>query len=293
MKLHLLLLVCCLSLRSFAQNTPDPVKREDFQTELVKFNSGGVILKGSVFIPRHTVAALVLVHGSGQETRMSNLALQLAKNGIAVLTYDKRGVGKSGGKYAGPEVGTNNIDSSNLNLLASDASAATDELLIHLTTKRIPVGLMGFSQAAWVIPLAAEKNKKVKFITLFSGPVVTTLEQLRFQFYTNGNLKFWETHSETDAREHISNDLDKYKFAPTDPREALSLLSIPGLWLYGGKDIQAPVGLSIERINALRATGKPYKYKLFPELGHNTAFSKSKEPINFAIQWIKSIGRGR
>jgi hypothetical protein len=66
------------------------------------------------------------------------------------------------------------------------------------------------------------------------------------------------------------------------------VLSIPGVWLYGGKDIQAPVGLSIERINALTATGKLYQYKFFPELGHNTAFSKSKDQMNFAIQWIKS-----
>ncbi|WP_316749640.1 alpha/beta hydrolase family protein [Pedobacter gandavensis] len=285
MKPYLFFLLCCLSLRSFGQNTPDSIHREDFKTENVKFNSAGVILEGSIFIPKHTVAALVLVHGSGQETRMNSFASFLAENGIAVLTYDKRGVGQSGGIYAGPEVGTNNVDASNLNLLALDASAATDELLIHMTTKRILLGLMGFSQAAWVIPLAAEKNPKVKFITLFSGPVVTTLEQLRFQFYTNGNSKFWETHSESDVREHISNDPDKYQFAPTDPREALSLLSIPGLWLYGGKDIQAPVGLSIERIDALKATGKPYKYKLFPQLGHNTA--SSKEPVNFAIQWIK------
>jgi pimeloyl-ACP methyl ester carboxylesterase len=286
MKPYLFLLLCFLSLRSFGQNTPDSIHRKDFKTENVKFNSAGVILNGSVFIPKHTIAALVLVHGSGQETRMNDIASLLAENGIAVLTYDKRGVGKSGGTYAGPEVGTNNIDASNLDLLASDASAATDELLIHLTSKRIPLGLMGFSQAAWVIPLAAGKNRKVKFITLFSGPVVTTLEQLRFQFYTNGNSKFWETHSEADAREHISNDPDKYQFAPTDPREALSLLSIPGLWLYGGRDIQAPVGLSMERIDTLKATGKPYNYKLFPEFGHSTA---SKEPVNFAIEWIKSI----
>jgi pimeloyl-ACP methyl ester carboxylesterase len=230
-----------------------------------------------------------LVHGSGKENRMNGLASLLAENGIAVLTYDKRGVGKSGGVYAGPEVGTNNVDASNLDLLALDVSAATDELLTHLTTKRIPVGLMGFSQAAWVVPLAAGKNRKVKFFTLFSGPVVTTLEQLRFQFYTNGNSKFWETHSEADAREHISNDPDRYQFAPTDPREALSLLSIPGLWIYGGKDIQAPVGLSIERLDTLKATGKPYQYKLFPEFGHNTS---SKEPVTFAIQWIKSLNSG-
>ncbi|MBG6234026.1 pimeloyl-ACP methyl ester carboxylesterase [Pedobacter sp. CAN_A7] len=292
MKPYLFLLLCCLSLRSFGQKTSDSIHSEEFKTENVKFNSAGVILEGSIFIPKHTVAALVLVHGSGQETRMNSFASLLAENGIAVLTYDKRGVGKSGGIYAGPEVGTNNIDASNLDLLAIDASAATDELLIHLTTTRIPLGLMGFSQAGWVIPLTAEKNRKVKFITIFSGPVITTLEQLRFQFYTNGDSKFWETHSEADAREHISNDPDKYQFAPTDPREVLSLLTIPGLWLYGGKDIQVPVGLSIERIEALKAIGKPYKYKLFSEFGHNTAFSNSKEPVNFAIQWIKSMSSG-
>ena len=286
MKPYLFLLLCCISLRLFGQNVPDSIRIEDFTTENVKFNSAGVTLEGSIFIPNHTVAALVLVHGSGQETRMNGLASVLAENGIAVLTYDKRGVGKSGGIYAGPEVGTNNVDISNLDLLALDASAATNELLTHLATKEIPLGLMGFSQAAWVVPLAAEQNRKVKFITLLSAPVVTTLEQLRFQFYTNGNTKFWETHSEADAREHISNDPDKYQFAPTDPREALSLLSIPGLWIYGGKDIQAPVGLSIERLDALKATGKPYQHKLFPDLGHS---SKSKEPVNFAIQWIKSI----
>jgi pimeloyl-ACP methyl ester carboxylesterase len=289
MKPYLFILFCCLSLRSVGQNTLDSVHSGNVKTKLVKFNSAGVTLEGSIFIPKHTIAALVLVHGSGQETRMVGVASLLAESGIAVITYDKRGVGKSGGTYAGPEVGTNNVDPSNLNLLALDASAATEEILVHLKTNHIPVGLMGFSQAAWVIPLAAKKNPNVKFITLFSGPVVTTLEQLRFQFYTNGNSQFWETHSEADAREHISNDPDKYHFAPTDPRETLSLLSIPALWLFGGKDIQAPVGLSIERIDALKARGKPYSYKLFPELGHNTSSSKSKEPFNFAIQWIKSI----
>ncbi|RZK64932.1 MAG: alpha/beta fold hydrolase, partial [Pedobacter sp.] len=226
MKPYLLFLLFFLTLRSLGQNTPDSIHTENFKTENIKFSSAGVILEGSIFIPKHAVAALVLVHGSGQETRMSAIASLLAENGIAVLTYDKRGVGKSGGTYAGPEVGTNNIDASNLDILASDASAAIDALLSHLTTERIPVGLMGFSQAAWIIPLAAKKNRKVKFITLFSGPVVTTLEQLRFQFYTNGNSDFWETHSEVDAREHIRNDPDKYQFAPTDPRDALSLLSI-------------------------------------------------------------------
>jgi CubicO group peptidase (beta-lactamase class C family)/pimeloyl-ACP methyl ester carboxylesterase len=254
----------------------------------VKFNSAGVTLEGTIYKPERFEAALVLVHGSGQEKRMNDLASLLAKNGIAVLTYDKRGVGNSGGVYAGPEVGTNNVDAANLNLLALDASAAANELSKNLKAKRVPLGLMGFSQAAWVIPLAAKKNLKVEFMALFSAPVATTLEQLRFQFYTNGNSKFWETHTEAEAREHISNDPDKYQFAATDPLASLNSLSIPGLWLYGGKDIQAPVGISIERLALLKVKGKQYEYQLFPQLGHNTGSSKSKEPMEFTIQWIKN-----
>lgn len=169
--------------------------------ENVKFNSAGVNLAGTIFKPGHPYAAVVLVHGSGQETRMLKMASILAKKGIAVLTYDKRGVGKSGGIYAGPEVGTNNIDSANLNLLALDASAASNTLLRHLPRKDVPLGLMGFSQAGWIIPMAVNKNHNVSFMILFSGPTITTLEQLRFQFYTQGNSSFWEMHTEAEARE--------------------------------------------------------------------------------------------
>ncbi|WP_214227697.1 alpha/beta fold hydrolase [Pedobacter sp. B4-66] len=289
MKPYLLLLFWCLSVSSFAQTAPDSTYRSDFTMEDVSFKSVGVTLAGTIFKPKVTYAALVLVHGSGQEKRMAGVASLLARNGIAVLTYDKRGVGKSGGVYAGPEVGTNNIDSLNLNLLGLDASAAVNALLAHLPAKHGPLGLMGFSQAGWIIPLAAKNNRNVNFMVLFSGPIVTTLEQLRFQFYTEGNSNFWETHTEAEAREHTRNDPDRYQFVDTDPCDALIALSVRGLWLFGGKDLQIPVVLSIENLNALRAQGKAYEYKLFPELGHNTAFSKSQEPFNTAIRWIKTI----
>lgn len=292
MKSYLFFLLFCFSIKLFGQTAPEVIPQPDFATEDVKFTNAGVVLEGTVFKPKHIDAAVVLVHGSGQETRMVKIASLLAENGIAVLTYDKRGVGKSGGIYAGPEVGTNNIDSANLQLLALDASVAARTLSTFLPNNKVPLGLMGFSQAGWIIPMAAKANNKIKFMVLFSCPVVTTLEQLRFQFYTNGDSKFWDTHTEADARKHISSDADRYQFAATDPRDALSALSIPGLWLFGGRDIQIPVGLSTERLNLLKASGKAYQYQLFPELGHNTSSSKSPETTSFAIQWIKSLGAG-
>ena len=103
---------------------PIVAQSTDFRTEDVTFTSAGITLAGTLFTPKHPVAAVVLVHGSGQEKRMLGIATRLASRGLVVLTYDKRGVGKSGGVYAGPEVGTNNVDATNLDLLATDASAA-------------------------------------------------------------------------------------------------------------------------------------------------------------------------
>lgn len=260
-----------------------------FTTKNIKFISEGDSLAGTIYKPDHISAAVVMVHGSGQEKRMTKFATLLAKNGIAVLTYDKRGVGESGGIYAGPEVGTNNVDASNLNLLSLDASAAVDVLYNYLSNKQISIGLIGASQAGWIIPLTAEKNKKVKFMAIFSGALITVKEQLRFQFYTNGNSKFWDTHTEEDARKHTMTDPDKYEFTDTDPQDVLSKLSIPGLWIFGGKDIQVPVNLSIEHLNTLKAKGKRYEYRLFPELGHNTAFSNDEKPMKDVIEWMKNM----
>lgn len=260
-----------------------------FTTKEIKFVSEGNVLAGTIFTPNNIQAAVVIVHGSGQEKRMIEFATILANNGISVLTYDKRGVGESAGVYAGPEVGTNNVDFANLNLLALDASAAVKTLSEFLANDQIPIGLIGGSQAGWIIPLTAEKNNKVKFMTIFSGALITVKEQLRFQFYTNGDKNFWDTHTEEDARKHVFNDPDRYEFIDTNPIDILSKLSIPGLWIYGGKDIQVPAKQSIEYLTILKSKGKQYEYKLFPNLGHNTAFSDSEEPMKKAINWIQNI----
>ena len=274
------LLLITLPETVFSQST-------EFTIQDVKFESQGITLAGSILKPKKPFAAVVIVHGSDPVKREMEFAKRLAKEGIAVLTYDKRGVGESGGVYVGPSVGTNNIDTTNLNLLSSDANAAVNTFRNYLKDKKTPIGLVGFSQAGWIIPIAANKNPQIEFMVLFSCPTITTLEQLRFQFYTNGNNNFWENHAESDAREHIKNDLDKYQFKATDPKISLNTLSISGLWLFGEKDIQIPVQLCMEQLNTLKAQGKPFEYTLFSKLGHNTSSDNDRTPVDISIQWIK------
>lgn len=256
--------------------------RDLITVEEIVFASEGVPLSGSIFIPKNPQAAVVLVHGSDPVPRMSKLAESLAKHNLLVLTYDKRGVGESGGVYVGPQVGTNNISVDNLTLLAKDASAAVD--VVREYDNSLSIGLLGASQAGWIIPIAALNNQSVEFMVLFSSPTITTLEQLRFQFYTNGREDFWQTQSYKEAREHTLNDPDKYEFNATDPKVYLDSLSIPGLWLFGEQDIQVPVKMCVEQLNELKAQGKPFDYVLFPSLGHNT---NKAEPLAIAIHWIE------
>ncbi|MBC7407529.1 MAG: alpha/beta hydrolase, partial [Arcicella sp.] len=97
--LYLWLLLITLPVTVFSQST-------DFVIQEVKFKSQGITLAGSILRPKNAFAAVVIVHGSDPVKREMAFAKRLAKEGIAVLTYDKRGVGASGGVYVGPSVGT-------------------------------------------------------------------------------------------------------------------------------------------------------------------------------------------
>ena len=275
-----LFFLCLVAVHGATAQSLDSIRQTN-----ITFISEGVLLAGTLFSPTHPQAAIVLVHGSGQKKRMTQFAERVAAHGITVLTYDKRGVGASEGTYAGPEVGTNNVDSMNLSLLAKDASAAVNKM--QEVAMDLPVGLLGFSQAGWIIPMAATLNPSVDFIVVFSGPTITSLEQLRFQFHTNGDPNYWGNHSEAEAREHIKNDPDRFQFTATDPKHFLADLAIPGLWLYGAKDIQVPAQLCIEQLNQLKGEGKPFDYRLYPNLGHNTASSNDETPVEDAMLWIK------
>src|SRR3990167_4680993 len=138
----------CMTKSEYRSRAPNQAKDSILVKEIV-FESEGVKLAGSIYAPKDAQAAVVLVHGSDPVPRMTKLAELLAKNGLLVLTYDKRGVGESGGVYVGPQVGTNNISVDNLTLLAKDASAAIN--VIHQYDKDLPIGLVGASQAGWII----------------------------------------------------------------------------------------------------------------------------------------------
>jgi pimeloyl-ACP methyl ester carboxylesterase len=143
--------------------------------EEVRFPAHDVELAGTLIRPQAEgrYPAIILVHGSGAENREYVLpfARFLVRRGIAVLGYDKRGVGGSSGDWK----------TASLEDLASDVVAACTYLQTRSDIDRARIGLMGVSQAGWIMPLAAVRAKDLAFLISISGaavsPAETTIDQ--------------------------------------------------------------------------------------------------------------------
>ncbi|PWT89780.1 MAG: hypothetical protein C5B54_08325 [Acidobacteria bacterium] len=146
-------------------------KKIALSEEEVEFSDANVKLAGSLVLPngKKPFPALVLVHGSGPVTRdfFGPIAYLFANHGIAVLSYDKRGNGKSEGDWL--ETG--------FDVLADDVLAAVTYLKSRKEIDASHIGLFGVSQGGWIIPLAAAKSKDVAFAVLVSAPAVSPLTQ--------------------------------------------------------------------------------------------------------------------
>jgi dienelactone hydrolase len=65
-----------------------------------------------------------------------------------------------------------------LDLQVQDAMRVVDDLAERPDIDAERVGLWGFSQGAWVAPLAASRSTKVRFLVLLASTGVTPAEQM-------------------------------------------------------------------------------------------------------------------
>lgn len=159
---------------------------ESEKCEDVRFSSGDVQLAGTLISPstggKHP--AIILVHGSGAENRdyILPFARFLIRRGIAVLGYDKRGVGGSTGDW----------NTASFEDLAGDVVSAFAYLKTRSDIQPTQIGLLGVSQAGWVMPLAAVRAKDLAFLISISGagvpPAETTIDQAQNEM-TAGGMK--------------------------------------------------------------------------------------------------------
>jgi pimeloyl-ACP methyl ester carboxylesterase len=272
--------------------------------EDVRFSSGGIDLAGTLIRPttggRHP--AIILVHGSGPLSREYVLpfARFLIRRGMAVLGYDKRGVGGSTGDW----------NTASFDDLAGDVVSAYEYLKSRSDVDGSQVGLLGVSQAGWVMPLAAIRAKDIAFLISVSGAGVpaaeTTIDQaqnemtargmppqaveqivglmkLQYQFARTG--EGWDQYAAARGRlaARMGSPPDTFPGTPGDPywqfirrlyfydpAPTLRQLRVPTLALFGELDnnILAEKNKAAWE-TALKAGGHPdYTLRILPKANH-------------------------
>ena len=224
----------------------------------VSFRGAGVRLAGKVTAPRTPGrhAAIAIVHGSepGDRDYYDLLVNFYSALGFVVLTYDKRGVGDSTGFYV------ERATAANLDSLAGDAAAALRVLAARRDVDATRVGLVGASQAGWIIPRAAAKSPLVDFAVITSGPAVSVGEQEAYAAITAQGER---DPPPTDAE--IRSTLNGFPANGFDPRADLERLTIPTLWLFGAADKTVYVPQTVAALESLPT--RP-TIEVFPAAGH-------------------------
>jgi pimeloyl-ACP methyl ester carboxylesterase len=273
-----------------------------YAVEQTSFESGGVHLAGSIYVPQSAGKhpAIVFVHGSGAEGRWATayLADYVARHGIVALSYDKRGVGASTGDWR----------RASLQDLAGDARAAVHTLWLRSDVDRTRVGVYGHSQGAEIAPAIAFRNPEVTWLVAADGPVGPQYNQDLFrvdtylrQHYSGQELieaervyaEFVDTARNGTSHDQLRMDMKEYAAAPWlsdlaipddgnwiwdwyrkagnyDNSQAWKAVRVPVLILFGADDALVPVQQSVaETLRLLKYGGNRKVWaRVFPEADH-------------------------
>ncbi len=168
--------------------------------------------------------AVVLLAGSGPHNRDAGMSLHktllvladhLSRQGFAVLRYDKRGVGLSGGQLH---------PLSTIDDYAADALAAVRFLKLQPNINPAQIGIVGHSEGGIVAPMAAAAAPHdVRFIVMLAG---TGLPGIELKSMQDAAARRAEGMSEELVRLNQSQERELYDIAASkrSPADALAAM---------------------------------------------------------------------
>jgi pimeloyl-ACP methyl ester carboxylesterase len=293
--------------QSGAFATRVPITREE-----VTFKNGDVTLSGTLLVPpsKRKLPALIFTHGGGPQLRELywGLGYLYAARGFAVLSYDKRGVGKS----------TGNWRESSFEDLADDAVAGARFLQARADIAPNQIGFLGQSQGGWIAPLAASRFPDAAYAIAMSGgglsPAETELFDTEYELtkagYSASEVKDalawqrlkneiiaspssndkWEEYTKLrltakDAKWFRQQGVDIFgpetrdnpfwthmrRFYAYDPAPTLRASKAPLLAIFGELDTPEGVKANVRAIKQImdQAGRTNYTVKVYPNGSHN------------------------
>jgi uncharacterized protein len=144
-------------------------QRIAFDVREATFKTHGIALASRLVMPmgKDKVPIVVLVHGSEHDSALTDYFLQrmLPAEGVGAFVYDKRGTGKSEGRYT-----------QDFSLLADDAVAALREARQLAGARLGRIGFQAGSQGGWVAPIAANRTS-LDFVIVCFGLAVSVIDE--------------------------------------------------------------------------------------------------------------------
>jgi uncharacterized protein len=255
---------------------------------------------------------IVYIHGDGPQTRDINGALdvffqEFAKAGWCVLSWDKAGIGESTGDWLAQSMSDR----------ADEALAAIDYLRSRNDVINDKIGLFGYSQAGWVLPLAASRSDKVAFIIPVSAAVDVVAQGLYFKrnlwaeqglpdariaeylafFQRRDAPASYEAYLEwyrKNAPEKYSNPMDQRRWGfeqvlvDANARAALRKTTVPVLAIWGSYDlhVDAQKNRAIYEEELTRAGNSDFTLKVFQGANHSLiAMNEKRLAISGFPRW--------
>jgi uncharacterized protein len=258
-----------------------------FEEHLVEFHNGDVKLAGSLLLPKSEkpLPAVIFVHGAGPQTRepYREAAEYFARQGIAALIYDKRGVGKSGGTYESRAPYEN---------LVNDSLAGVGLLQQRSEIASSQIGMWGLSQGASIIAAAASRSDDIQFVV---GVGASVADGMMYYYRDNLFRKYGLSETLRDVAEKAQLGQDTLffdlrdeslpsTFAPKSyptPEQYLSpewsQVNQPVLAMWGQLDQHIPVGESVLGLKKSLAHAKNTKWTfiILPRAKHSLGISET------------------
>ena len=240
-------------------------------SEDVTIDTGVVTLAGTLLTPldETPAPAVIIIPGSGAASRNGSwnmyrsIGEYLVERGIAVLLYDKRGIGGS----------TGNWETETFHERAQDVAAMITFLKSRTGIDPTQIGLIGHSQGAYIAPLVvAEYSSDLKFVVLLAGSGQKVWDQIltneRAESLGNGLSNNEVTEKVSDVEKQLQF-IQKFQslcralkahylcfVLDYDSAPALEKLTVPTLALYAELDTQVPPEVNIPLIeSALQTAG--------------------------------------
>lgn len=259
----------------------------------VRIPSGDVVLAATLRLPDDVsgpLPAIVVVHGSGKATRQQARVLgdRVLGSGFATLTYDKRGTGESTGRYR--EVNAKSSVEA-FDELAGDVVALARWLAARPEVDSSRVGVAGASQAGWIIPLAAEREPRIRFGVVISGPAVSVGREIAYSELAGedpgsrkglGDEEIARTMARFDGPEGY------------DPIPVLERTRLPMIWIQGEKDRSLPMAETLAALERLRTEkGRPVDVHVVPGVNHSLVNVSTGQRVYvwpIADAWLRRTG---